>query len=188
MNVADKENLLRFGPFKEVFKGLVFTIKQREVFYPDGRKKVFEYCQRFDSVNVLAFDEQGRLLLTREFRENGNRYMWFLPAGKIDKGENPLLAAQRELREETGFKALTWRLISDNPAPSSYFIWRTFVYAAKDLAPAPLSGDEFFPIEVVPTPLEKAVEMAVSGKIENVFLAFNIIYFNYLLQNNKWQW
>jgi len=61
-----------------------------------------EYCQRFDSVTVLAFDEDDNLLLTQEFRAAKEKYIWFLPTGKIDPGESPLQAAQREMQEEIG--------------------------------------------------------------------------------------
>ena len=86
---------VRLGPKNQVYKGTIFTILQRDVFFPNGQKKLFEYCVRPDSVTVLPFDSKGRLLLIKEYR-HGQHDVWFLPAGRIDKGESPLEAAKRE--------------------------------------------------------------------------------------------
>ena len=175
------------GPAKKVFKGKIFQISQREVCFPNGRKKFFEYCFRPDSVTVLAFDDKDRLLLIKEKRHRSKGEVWFLPAGKVDKGESYLAAAKRELREETGYGARKFKKISQK-SPSNMLIWDIHIYAAKNLYHAPLQGDELFPIEVVPTPFEKAVEMALNGTIENEFIAFHIVRFNYMLKYGQFKW
>lgn len=182
------DDKVRFGEFSTIFQGKIFTIKQRPIIYPDGRKEIFEYCQRFNSVTVLAFDERKRLLLTREFREGRNEYVWFLPAGKVDHGETPEQAMQRELREEIGKRADTYRLLFTKPAGSSYFLWDIYVFAAKDLIADPLKPEEFFPIEVVPMPLAQAVDMALADQLGNIFLAYNIIRFDYMLKKGEFSW
>jgi len=179
---------VKFGKFKTTYKGKIFNIKQRPIIYPDGSEAEHEYCQRFDSVTILAFDEQNRLLLTKEFREASNKYVWFLPCGKVDPGEKPEQSAQRELREEIKYRANTLKLLFKRPSSSSYFLWDTFVFVAKDLVSDPLEQEEHFPIEVVPTELEKAVDMALNGEIENNFLAFHIIRFNYMIKNGQFEW
>lgn len=179
---------VQLGPFETLFKGKIFKVKQRQITYPDGFKMNHEFCERFDSVTVLAFDKQDRLLLTREFREGSNKYVWFLPCGKVDPGEKPEQTAQREMREEIKKSAKEIKLLFKRPAGSSYFLWDTYIFVAKDLIDDPLEAEERFPIEVVPTELDKAVEMAISGKIENVFMAFNIIRFSHMLQNGEFSW
>lgn len=101
----------KLGPLKEVYKGIIFKVLQRDVFFSDGSKKVFEYCVRPNSVTILPFDAQGRLLLIREHSKGYEKDVWFLHAGKVDEGETPKQAAQRELREETGFGAKTIKKI-----------------------------------------------------------------------------
>lgn len=184
----ENEYRVQFGEFETMYQGKIFTVKQRPVIYPDGHEEIFEYCQRFDSVTVLAFDEQQRLLLTREFRESRNEYVWFLPAGKIDQGETPEQAMQRELREEIGKRANTYRLLFTRPAGSSYFFWDIYVYVAKNLQDDPLKPEEVFPIEVVPTPLAKAVDMALADQLGNVFLAYNVIRFAHMLERGEFSW
>ena len=67
---------------------------------------------------MLAMDDKNRILLVRQYRLPADKYLWELPAGKLDQGEKPLDAAKRELAEETGYKAKKWRkLASYFPSP-----------------------------------------------------------------------
>lgn len=91
-----------------------------EVELPDGR--TYDYTLiRSDrhGAAILAFDEQGQVLMEREFRYPVGQVIWQLPGGLLDSGETPLAAAQRELLEETGHVAENWRRLGsiwDNPA------------------------------------------------------------------------
>ncbi|MBI5222188.1 MAG: hypothetical protein HY980_01690 [Candidatus Magasanikbacteria bacterium] len=67
-------------------------------------------------------------------------------------------------------------------------LWDAHVFLAKDLFPAPLAGDEDFPIEIVPTSVKKAAQLALDGKIENEFLAYNIIRWEYLMRRGQIKW
>ena len=73
----------------------------------DGRER--EVVEHPGSVAIVAFDREGRLVLTRQFREGVGRELLELPAGIVDEGEDELVAAQRELAEETGLCGGRWR-------------------------------------------------------------------------------
>lgn len=178
---------VKFGKPKNKYRGIIFDIEQRQVRFPDGSEKTFEYCVRPDSVTILPFDEKGRLLLINEYRHGYRRNTWFLPAGRIDRGESPRAAAQREMREETGYRARVLKPVYKK-SPSNTLIWDIYVFAACGLEWAPQKGDEDFPIKVVPTPLARAVKMALSGEIENEFIAYNIIRFDYMLKHGQFRW
>ncbi|KKP59251.1 MAG: NUDIX hydrolase [Candidatus Magasanikbacteria bacterium GW2011_GWC2_34_16] len=175
----------KIGELKTVYDGDFLQIKQRELVFSNGKKKIFEYCLRPDSVTMLPFDEKGRLLLIREYRYEDKKYEWFLPAGSVNKGEKPLTAAKRELQEEVGYNAKKWKKIFRRPSGSNFILWHVHVYVAEDLFVSKKQGDEEFEIEVVPTPLKKAVKMALDGTIENEFIAYHIIRFNELKKSNR---
>jgi len=179
---------VKFGKLKTVYQGIIFDVKQQLLTFPNGEKKMYEYSYRDDSVLILPFDKRGRLMMIREYRSAHDKYVWFLPAGRLDKkGENPRVAAQRELREESGYRARTLKLLAKR-YPSGHAVYNVYVYAAKDLVRDPLPGDESLPIKVVSVPLKKAARMALDGTIPNEFIAFNIVRFEYLKRIGKFSW
>ncbi|MFA7654031.1 MAG: NUDIX hydrolase [Candidatus Magasanikbacteria bacterium] len=179
---------VKFGKLKTVYRGIIFDIKQQELVFPNGEKKIYEYSYRDDSVMILPFDKKGNLMMIREYRSAHNKYVWFLPAGRMDKpGESPRASAQRELREELGYRARDLKLLSKR-YPSGHAVYNVYVFMARDLVVDPLSGDESLPIKVMAVPLKKAVQMALDGTIQNEFIAFNIVRFDYLKRNGKFKW
>lgn len=177
-----------YGKMKTVYRGIIFDIVQQPVKFPNIPTKIYEYSKRDDSVLILPFDERGQLMMIREYRKAYNKYVWFLPAGRMDKkGEGPRASAQRELREELGYRARSLRLIARR-FPSGHSLYKVHIFAAKDLVVDPLQGDEALPIKVVPVPFKKAVRMALDGTIKNEFIAFNIIRLDYQMKSGKFKW
>lgn len=165
---------IKIGKYKTVFRGIIFTIKQAEVVFPSGQVKIFEQAVRPPSITILAIDTKENLLMTREYRPKYKKYLWRLPAGRVDKGESPLRAAQRELREEAGFKAKKMKLFHFTDMGQS-LDWKRYTYLATGLTPAPLKGDEDEDITVVPTPIPKAFKMVLNGKIKNESMSYLIL-------------
>lgn len=179
---------LKFGKFTTVYKGKIFNIKHQDVTLPSGEKTYFEFAERESSINVLAFNEKNELLMTREYRYGYKQPVWFIPAGRMDKkNESPRQAAQRELREETGYRAKTLKLVKKS-STSEVLIWDIYLFVAKNLVIDPLPKDENEEIETVFMPLKKAVQMALDGTVKNEYIAYSIIYFNHLLESGKLQW
>lgn len=165
---------VKVGKYHTVFRGVVFKVKQAKAVFPSGEVKVFERAVRPPTVTILAIDSRGRLLLTREYRLKHKKYLWRLPSGRVDKEKDPLRAAQRELREETGFKAKKLKLFHANK-PGNALDWKMYYYIATGLTPAPLEGDEDEDIKVVPTPISRAFKMVTTGEINNENIAFIIM-------------
>ncbi|KKW15607.1 MAG: NTP pyrophosphohydrolases including oxidative damage repair enzyme [Parcubacteria group bacterium GW2011_GWA2_50_10b] len=167
------KNRVKVGNYKTVFKGTIYEIKQAKAVFPSGKIKTFEIASRPPSVSILAFDHKRRLLLTREYRVKYKKYLWRIPAGRVDKGEQPIKAAQRELQEETGYKARNLKLFHFTDMGQS-LDWKRYTYLATGLAKSPLNGDEDEDITVVPTTLPKAYKMVKQGKIKNEGMAYLI--------------
>jgi ADP-ribose pyrophosphatase len=85
------------------------------------------------SAVMMAVDEKSRVLLVRQYRLPAAKYLWELPAGRLDPGEKPLQAARRELIEETGYRARTWRKLAAFWVSPGYVQERMTIYLATDL-------------------------------------------------------
>ena len=110
-------------------------------------------------VLVVPMLDDDTVLLIREYAAGAERYELSLPKGRIEDNEEPVAAANREMKEEVGYGArqLT-RLKSLTEAPG-YFRHETHVVLAQDLYPERHEGDEPEPIEVVPWPLSKLEQL-----------------------------
>lgn len=165
---------LKIGKYKTVFRGKIFKIQQATATFASGKKKTFERILRPPFVMVLAFDEKQRLLLTREYHHILKKTVWNLPSGRGDKGKIIQQEAQRELREETGFKAKRMKLFYTVPK-SQTSVWKKCAFLADDLVHSPLGGDEDEQIKVVSMSVEKAYALVLNGKIENELIAFVLL-------------
>ena len=94
---------------ERVFDGALLKVWRDRVRLPNGGESVREYVRHPGAVVVVAQLPDGSLLFERQFRYPLRRAFLELPAGKIDAGEDILVCAKRELREETGYEAAEWR-------------------------------------------------------------------------------
>lgn len=103
---------------KEVYRCGIFRVTEDEANDPSGFHIKRSIIRHPGSAVVAPVDDQGRMLLVRQFRLPAGRYLWEIPAGKVDDGETVFQAAQRELSEETGLTAKSWKeLVSFYPSP-----------------------------------------------------------------------
>jgi ADP-ribose pyrophosphatase len=94
---------------ERVFGGRLLKVYADKVRLPDGAESWREYIRHPGAVAILALLENGKLLFERQYRYPLSRVFLEIPAGKIEPDEHILDTARRELREETGYKAKTWR-------------------------------------------------------------------------------
>ncbi len=132
-----------------------------------------EYLVHPGAVGAVALDEEGRVALLRQYRHPVGMELWELPAGLLDKpGEQPWVAAARELAEEADLVAARWHVLADwqNSPGGSSENWRC--YLARDLSEVP-EGERFereheeLGMTVRWVPLEDAVEAVLAGRIHN---------------------
>ncbi len=103
---------------EERFKSKIFTVTEDRAVDPDGFEIHRAIVRHSGSAVMMAVDDKNRILLVRQYRLPVRKYLWELPAGRLDAGEKPLQAAKRELHEETGYRAKNWkRLVDFYPSP-----------------------------------------------------------------------
>ena len=155
---------------KLVYKGPAFWVTSEKVLEPTGIKTLREVVRHTGSVVVLATDESGReplVLLERQYRHAAASFLWELPAGRIDKGEKPLPAAKRELLEETGYTARTWKRILHFFASPGFVAEPMTLYWARGLRAGAAQPEEDEVIQIHMVPLSKALDMLFRGVIQD---------------------
>lgn len=141
-----------------------------ETFDYDGKPITREVIRHPGAVAILALDDQGRVLLIRQYRHPIRTRAWEIPAGLLDvSGEPPLTGAQRELAEEADLAAATWNVLADfqnSPGGSDETIR---VYLARDVSSVPAfeRHDEEADIETRWVPLDDVVDAVLQRRVQS---------------------
>ena len=114
---------------KKVFEGIMFDVYQWEQEGYDGKMRTFEKIKRPDTALVIPFTEDGKIIVANQEQPGKSPFVG-LVGGRIDKDEDPLDAAKRELLEETGYEAKEWKLF-DAQQPVSKIEWTIYTFIAK---------------------------------------------------------
>ncbi len=115
----------------------------------------------------MAVDDEKRILLVRQYRLPAGKFLWELPAGKLDEGENALTAARRELIEETGYRAKKWsKLAAFYPSPG-FVQEKMTIYLAEDLTAGEATPMDDERIEAEWFKRKHVAKMIEEGEIED---------------------
>jgi ADP-ribose pyrophosphatase len=147
------------------FTGRAYEVHRLKLRLPDGRTHDFELVEHNDSVSILPVDAQGNMLFVRQYRVGAKEDLLELPAGVLEKGEDPLAGADREVREETGMAARRLVQVGKAYLAPGYSSELMYFYLATDLYPAPLEQDADEFLELVKVPVAEAYRMARSGEL-----------------------
>ncbi len=139
-----------------LYSGHGWDIRLEEAALPDGRIKATARIHACDTAHILAFPEPGTILMLHEYRPFYGEWVWMLPSGKVDKEPDVLVAAQRELREETGYRAGRIRPYF-TARHTERIVYRCHVFLAADLTKDPLPQDADELIEVHALPVDEAL-------------------------------
>lgn len=161
-----------------VYEGYVWDVRSDRMAYGDG-EIVREYVAHTGAVAVVALDDQDRVLLIQQYRHPIRHRDWELPAGLLDvEGEEPLLAAQRELAEEADLTARTWRLLVSSwttPGGNDEMI---HIFLATGVTAAPAAHDredEEADIRLEWVPLADAADAVLAGRMHNGILSIGVL-------------
>ena len=148
-----------------IFEGRAVTLRVDTVRMPDGRETTREIVGHDECVAIVAVDADDNVLLVSQFRKAVEKELLEIPAGGIDRGEEPEAAVRRELREETGYiPGRVQRLGGFYSAPG-YCDEYLYLYLAADLTPSPLHAEDTDNIRLVRMPITQVPGLIISGGI-----------------------
>ncbi|HEU5121429.1 MAG TPA: NUDIX hydrolase [Candidatus Saccharimonadales bacterium] len=148
-----------------VHKNRWYSVRKDTVIMPNGKQGEYNVIDHDDAVFVVALDKDNQIYLIGLYRYPTNMYSLEIPAGGSD-GEDPLIAAKRELQEETGLAAKEWKLLGKLQSANGFLNEFAHIFLAKDLH---ATGEDEQEVEGITTlkrvPFEKALSMIQSGEI-----------------------
>jgi len=138
-----------------LYEGKVFNVVIDEVEYPSGRRSVREVAEHPGGAVALAMFPDERVIFIRQHRYPFREFVTELPAGKLNKGEDPLECARRELAEETGYEADDWRKLLTLYTSPGFCTEILHIYLATGLRPSSLGqrleeGEQTMTVHMVP--------------------------------------
>ena len=160
MNLTEKQLKTEY-----IYKGKIINMRRDEALLPNGRTALREVVEHPGGVCIAALTDDDELLFVRQFRYPYFEVIAELPAGKLEKGEDPLQCAIRELSEETGFTAEEYIYLGEFYPSPGYCHEKLYAYLALGLKKgnAHLDDGEF--LDVLKFPLDKLVEMVMNNEL-----------------------
>lgn len=153
---------------KTVYRGKLLHVLEDEVRLPDGAAARREYIRHPGAAVMVPMPDPECVVLVRQFRYPLGRHFYEVPAGKIDRGEEPLQTARRELREECGLEAREWRHLTTIHPGIGYSSERMELYLARQLSPVEHAPDPEEFLEVLTVSLAEALRWVREGRITDV--------------------
>lgn len=155
----------------DIYRGRIIALRADEIVMPGGRQARREVVEHFGAVAIAALDDAGQIVLIHQYRHPLGHRLWELPAGLLDKpDEPPVEAAKRELAEEVGLAAGRWEVLVDAAASPGFTDECARVFLARgltDVGREVPAGDEETDLVIRRFPLAEAVRMAFAGELVN---------------------
>lgn len=148
-----------------VFSGHLIKVKVDKVILPDGKTTTREIVMHNGGVGIIAVDENGYVPMVKQYRIAAKQMLFEIPAGKLEKDEDPLEAGKRELREETGYEAGTMDHLGTFYATPGYDEEKIAIYLARDLTFKGQDLDDGEFLNVRKYKLEELFRMAMDNEI-----------------------
>jgi len=153
-----------------VYQGPLFRVQHDKLIEPSGKHNERDVIRHNGSVVILAIDPTSSkkdpwIVMERQYRHAANQYLWELPAGKLDAGEEALAGAQRELAEETGYSAKKWKPLVEYYASPGFLGESMKVFLAEGLIAGDAHPEEDEQIEFRLVKLSEVLKLIDKGAI-----------------------
>ncbi len=152
---------------KELFKGKIFTVVEDTIAFPNGTEAKWDVLLHDGAAAMVPIDNDGRIVLVEQYRCVADGMILEIPAGKLEKNEDPALCAARELEEETGYKAKAIEKIGSIYSAVGFSDEVVELFVAKGLEKGTMNLDEDEYVNVKKYTLQEVIDMILTGKIKD---------------------
>ncbi len=152
---------------RQIYKGRIVDLRLEEVTLPNQVTMTIEIIRHPGAAAVVPLDDAGNVTLIHQFRHAAAGFIWEIPAGKLDPGEEPAQCAARELQEEAGLAAGELIYLGSILTAPGFCDERIHLFLARALSAAPQQLDHDEVLSVSRLPLARAIEMIRTGEIED---------------------
>ena len=181
MNLTEKTKSQEY-----IFEGRIINLRRDIAILPDGCEAAREVVEHNGGVCVLPLTEKNEIIFVKQFRYPYMTELLEIPAGKRDsKDEDPLHCGKRELKEETGAESDNFVFLGELYPSPGYVNEVIYMYYADKLKYGNANPDDGEFLDLVKIPLDKAVEMVVSGEIKDAKTQAAILKVAHLKANNR---
>jgi ADP-ribose pyrophosphatase len=170
---------------KPAYQCKIFDVWEEEFHLPNGKTTRQSWIDHKPTVAIVAINDKNELLLIKQYRHAVKKNLLEIPAGSLDGPEEfPAVCAQRELAEETGFKAKSLIKLFEGYLLPGYCNEYMYFFLALDLFSAPLTPDEDEFIEIIPVSFSQARKLIEKGEIIDAKTVLGIFLADKLLQQH----
>lgn len=152
---------------RPIYDGKILRLRVDTIRLDDGHEAQREIVEHAQAVAIVPVDDEGRIVMVRQFRLAIGRPMLEVPAGVVEHDEDVELAAQRELQEETGYRAARLSRLGGFYVAPGYCTEYIHLYLAGGLIESRLAADEDERIEVEALPLADLLRRIATGEVED---------------------
>jgi ADP-ribose pyrophosphatase len=160
---------------RELWRGNIGRFGEEDIELPDGRRITLAVLNHPGACAVVPLLDDGQVVLIRQYRYAVHQTLWEIPAGKLDPGEALETCAQRELEEETGYKAAQLVSLGSIVVTPGFCDERIHLYLARELRPGKQALEVNESLECTPVRFEDAIEMAMNGEISDAKTAVALL-------------
>ncbi len=170
-----------------VYEGAFLKVRKDRVRMPDGSESGREYVEHPGAAAMVPLFDDGRVLIERQFRYPLRREFIEIPAGKIDAGETSLQTAQRELVEETGYRAARWAFLSRIHPAIGFSDEILDIYLCRDLTHVGRNLDEGELLEIDIVTLGWLMDELRAGRLSDVKTQIAVHWLD-RITSGQWPW
>jgi ADP-ribose pyrophosphatase len=160
---------------ERIYEGAILNLRRDKVTIHTGGTSFREIVEHNGGAVAVPITSDGKIVMVRQYRKALEQAVLELPAGKIEKGEEPLQTIVRELQEETGYSAGNMEFLTAFYPSVGYTNEVLYIYLATDLTPGMTNYDENEAMDILEVDFEEAHNMVVAGEIQDAKTMLGIL-------------